>query len=122
MKQITIAGNIGKSAEIRRTQNGDAVAGFSVAVSRGRDDPTTWFDCSLWGKRAETLAQYLTKGSKVTVCGEFSTREHDGKTYLQVKVSDVALQGGGQQGGQSSGGQERREPATNDFDDSEIPF
>lgn len=103
MKLITIAGNIGKSAEIRKTQGGDSVAGFSVAVS-DRDKNTTWFDCSLWGKRADALSQYLTKGSRVTVCGDLSTREYEGKTYLQVRVSDVTLQGGGQSGGNSQQG------------------
>ena len=69
MKQITIAGNIGRDAVVRRTNAGDAVAGVPVAVEErnGQDRRTLWFDCSLWGKRGEALAQYLTKGSRVTV-------------------------------------------------------
>lgn len=98
MKQITIAGNIGRDAVVRRTNAGDAVAGFPVAVEErnGQDKRTLWFDCSLWGKRSEALAQYLTKGSRVTVAGDLSTREHEGKTYLTVRVAEVTLQGGGE--------------------------
>lgn len=92
MKQITIAGNIGKSAEVRTNQGGDKVTGFSVAVN-DRQKNTTWFDCSLWGKRGESLAQYLTKGSRVAVTGELTTREHEGKTYLGCRVSEITLLG-----------------------------
>lgn len=116
MKQITIAGNIGRDAEVRRTQKGDAVAGFSVAVGK-KGEETIWFDVALWGKRGEALCQYLTKGSKVCIAGDFSTREHEGKTYLQVRADQVTLMGGGQdrQGAPAPQGQ----PA--DLDDS-IPF
>jgi single-strand DNA-binding protein len=94
MKQIIIAGGLTRDATLRRTQGGDPILGFSVGVSEGRDKPSTYFDCSLFGKRGEALEQYLKKGAKVTVIGDFSTREHDGKTYLQIRVSEVSLQGG----------------------------
>jgi single-strand DNA-binding protein len=98
MKTITIAGNIGKNAVTRTTQQGDKVTGFSVAVEerRGQDKRTIWFDCAIWGQRGEALCQYLTKGNKVAVSGDLSTREHEGNTYLTVRVSEVTLQGGGQ--------------------------
>ncbi|MFK5283944.1 single-stranded DNA-binding protein, partial [Lacticaseibacillus paracasei] len=69
MKNLTLAGNIGKRAELRKTGNGESVAGFSVAVDDGFGDKkrTLWFDVSIWGKRAETLAPMLTKGGKVCV-------------------------------------------------------
>lgn len=93
MKLITIAGNIGKDAELRKTQNGDSVASFSVAVS-DRKKETTWFDVSLWGKRAEGLHSYIKKGGQITVMGDLQTREHEGKTYLQISALEVTLQGG----------------------------
>lgn len=109
MKQMIIAGGLTRDSELRRTQGGDAILNFSVGVSDGRDKPSTYFSCSLFGKRGEALAQYLTKGTKVTVIGDFSTREHDGKTYLQIRADQVTLQGGGQsqdrgQGSGSGGG------------------
>lgn len=98
MKTVAIAGNIGKDAVLRTTQNGDKVLGWSVAVEErnGQDKRTIWFDCSLWGRRAEALAQYLTKGTRVAVSGELSTREHEGKTYLTIRANEVTLLGGGQ--------------------------
>ena len=96
MKSICIAGRTGKDAELRRTQAGDAVLSFTVAVDDGYGEKksTVWFDCSLFGKRGQSLEKHLSKGSAVTVSGELSTREYDGKTYLQIRVSDVTLQGG----------------------------
>ena len=96
MKTIMIAGNIGRDAVVRRTQGGDAVTGWTVAVEDRQAKTTVWFDCSMWGSRGEKLAEYLTKGSKVAVCGDFGTREHDGKTYMTIRVDQVTLMGGGQ--------------------------
>lgn len=125
MKNITIAGNIGRDAATRTTQGGDKVTGFTVAVEerQGQDKRTIWFDCALWGKRGESLAGYLTKGSRVSVAGDLSTREHEGKTYLTIRVSEVTLLGGGNR----DEGQRREEPRRDqpkpsaDLDD-EIPF
>ena len=96
MKNINIAGTVGKNAEVRHTQDGTPVASFSVAVDdrQGREKSTMWFDVSLWGKRGEVLAQYLTKGTKVSVCGDLGTREYNGKTYLTVRANEVTLLGG----------------------------
>jgi single-strand DNA-binding protein len=120
MKQITIAGGIGKDAVIRRTNDGDAITGFSVGVNDGYGDKkrTIWFDCSIFGKRGEKLADYLTKGSRVVVSGEFGTREYEGKTYFTVRVNEIELMGGG----------ERKEESRVDHNaigsklDDEIPF
>lgn len=113
MKAITIAGRIGKDAETRTTQGGDQVTGFTVAVDEGFGDKkrTLWFDVSHWGKRGAAVAQYLTKGSNVTVTGDLSTREYEGKTYLTIRAHDLTLQGGRQDGGNSgSGGQGYPQP------------
>lgn len=125
MKNIVVAGNVGKDAVIRTTQGGDKITGWSVAVEDGfgQNKRTLWFDCSWFGGRGEKLAQYLTKGSKVTVSGDFSTREHDGKTYLQVRVNDVTLQGGKPEGQRDDRQHDQRAPAGRAADmDDEIPF
>ena len=97
MKSITIAGRLTKDATTREAGS-DKVTGFSVAVDdrSGGEKKALFFDCSLWGKRGESLAQYLTKGSSVTVSGDFGTREYEGKTYFTLRVNDVTLQGGKQ--------------------------
>ena len=128
MKSINIAGNIGKDAETRQTQGGDSVTSWSVAVEEraGQEKRTVWFDVSLWGKRGEALAQYLTKGSRVAVAGDLSTREHNGKTYLQVRASEVALQGGKPDAERAEPRRDEREPAGGrqvpDDDMDSIPF
>lgn len=99
MNSISISGNLGKDAEVRHLPNGDAVCNFSVADSQGRDKPSIWWNCSLFGKRAESLAQYLTKGQTVTVIGNITEREwtdKDGnkRKAQEVRVNDLALQGG----------------------------
>lgn len=126
MKSIVISGNIGKDAQTRTTQGGDKVTSWTVAVEerQGQDKRTIWFDCNLWGVRGEKLAEYLTKGGKVAVSGDLSTREHEGKTYLTVRADQVTLMGGGQReerreepkGSGGTGGGRR-----SDLDD-EIPF
>jgi single-strand DNA-binding protein len=96
MKNITIAGRLTRDAEQRRTQNGDAVLSFSVAVDdrSTKEKRSLFFDCSMWGQRGAAVAGYLKKGNNVTVSGDLSTREHDSKTYLTVRVNDLTLQGG----------------------------
>jgi single-strand DNA-binding protein len=130
MKNITIAGNVGKDAETRRTQSGDAVTSFSIAVEDRipKEKGTIWFRCSLWGRRGESLAQYLTKGSKVAVSGELSIEVYEGKTNLTVKVDQVTLLGGSQDDNVSRRDTARQAPAgygaggRPDLDDDTIPF
>jgi single-strand DNA-binding protein len=95
MLQATAIGNLGGDAELRVTQSGQKVCGFSIAASgRRKEDPPTWIKCSLWGTRGEKLAPHLPKGSKVAVTGVLTTRDHNGKTYLELDVHDVELLGG----------------------------
>lgn len=96
MQNITIAGRLGSDAKLAQTQSGDSVCNFNVAVDyrNGREKATNWYRCSLWGKRADALAPYLLKGVSVTVAGEFGLTEYDGKQQLNVRASEIALQGG----------------------------
>lgn len=133
MKNITIAGNVGKDAETRQTQNGNTVTSFSLAVQHfdGKEKSTIWFDVSCWGKRGDALAKMATKGARLVITGDFSTREYNGKTYLQVNANDFTPMGGGtrdseRQAGGDHGGASHRDdyfaPSnTRDLDD-EIPF
>ena len=123
MKNISIAGTVGKDAEIRTTQGGNNVTSWSIAVSgyANGEKTTDWFDVSMWGKRGEQAKQFATKGAKMAVSGEFSTREHNGKTYLQLKGTDFTPMGGGNQGG-SSGGSGSQAPAPSRDLDDDLPF
>jgi single-strand DNA-binding protein len=102
MNNITIAGQLGRDAELRALPDGTQVLNFSVADSQGRDKPTIWWNCQLFGKRAASLQQYLMKGQAVTVAGnvserEWRTKEGEPKKSMEIRVNDVALQGGQRQ-------------------------
>jgi single-strand DNA-binding protein len=127
MNVITVAGTLGKDAEVKYLANGDAICNFSVADSQGREKPTIWWNCGLYGKRAESLSQYLTKGQAVTVTGSVSEREWTDKEgnkrkSMDVRVNDVALQGGRKD---AEPQQERRQPvpqAQLGIDEDDLPF
>lgn len=127
MEILVIAGNVGKDAELRRTGNGDAVLGFSLAVDQGKDREgnkrdAVWYDCSIWGKRAEALEQYITKGSKMTLSGRPTVRVHEGKAYRGISVDQLTFHGGGQQGGQQSNSSPDTGGGYRPGPDDEIPF
>jgi len=106
--QQTIVGNLGGDAELVHVgQNDTAKASFSIAATTGfgEHEQTEWFNVVVWGKRAEGLAQHLTKGKKVMVVGETRTRSwegDDGQTRYRTEVhvtpykGDIVLLGGGQ--------------------------
>jgi single-strand DNA-binding protein len=109
MNNITVAGPLGRDAELRSLPDGTQVLTFSVADSQGREKPTIWWNCQLFGKRAGTLQQYLGKGQQVAVSGNITEREwkdKDGqpRKSMDIRVNDVALQGRPQ-------GEQREAPA-----------
>ena len=127
MNNITVAGSLGKDAEVRYLPNGDPVASFSVADSQGKEKPTIWWNCQLFGKRAESLAQYLTKGQAVAVSGTVAEREwidKDGqkRKTMDVRVADVALQGGKRDAQPAAAPRQAPAPAGGFDDGSDIPF
>ena len=137
MQVLIIAGNVGKDAVLRRTQNGDAVLSWTLAVDNGKDAQgnrrdSTWYDCSLWGKRAEALERHITKGSKLTLQGTPTGRAHEGKAYLGIRVQELTFMGGNQRNDnqhQGHGGYDQSPPGygggqtgPGGFDDPYIPF
>ena len=98
MNKITIIGNLTKEPELRHTQEGIAVCGFTVAVNRpktrnNQDPGADFFNVNAWRGLGETCAKYLDKGRKVCVIGKVSLRtwEKDGKhgASLEVQAEDV---------------------------------
>lgn len=122
MEQITIAGRLGGDAALAKTQNGDSVCNFNVAVDRreGRDKATNWYRVSLWGKRAEALAPYLLKGVSVTVSGAFSLGEYNGNPQLNVRANEIALQGS-RNAGSTEHRQTSNSQSTSEYLDDSIP-
>jgi single-strand DNA-binding protein len=130
MNFISIAGRIGKDPEQRQLQDGTSVLSFSVADDQGKDKQAIWWRCSLFGKRADSLAPYLTKGSSVTVVGTVTEREYTDKEgqqrkAMEVRVQDIALQGGKPEAKQEAKPQPKPKPKPSagfedDLDD--MPF
>lgn len=127
MNSISISGSLGKDSELKQmTSSGDYICNFSIADSQGRDKPTIWWNCTLFGKRAESLSQYLMKGQAVTVIGnvterEWTDKEGNKRKSMDVRVNDIALQGGRK----DAEPQERRQapaPAPVEMDDGDLPF
>jgi single-strand DNA-binding protein len=131
MNSLTVSGQLGKDAELKQLNSGDYICNFSIADSMGRDKGTIWWNCTLFGKRAESLSSYLVKGQSVTVVGsvterEWTDKEGNKRKSMDVRVNDVALQGGRKD---AEPQQERQRPAAKpkqqeSFDDMEddIPF
>jgi single-strand DNA-binding protein len=127
MNFITIAGGLGRDAELKYLNNGDPICNFSVADSQGRDKGTIWWNCTLFGKRGEALAQYLTKGQSVTVVGSVTEREWQDKEgnkrkSMDVRVSEIALQGGRKDAEPQEERRQAPKPEPVDIDSDDLPF
>ena len=109
INRVVITGNLTRDAELRQTAGGTAVLGLGVAVNDRRRNPQTgewedvpnFIDCQLFGARAEGLARYLVKGTKVAIEGKlrFSQWERDGqkRTKLEVIVDEIEFMSSRQQ-------------------------
>ena len=132
--KVMIIGNLGSDPEMRYTPSNRAVTQFNVAVNQSTKnqqtgewiEETDWFRVSVWGDRAERMAESLRKGNKVFVEGRFKTREFEGRdgqkrTSLEITADSIVNlekrvrddegsfsgpSGGGQGGGNYSSGGE----------------
>lgn len=143
----TIVGNLGRDAELRYTQGGAAVATLNVATTDNWTDKqgqkqsrTEWHRIVLWGKQAESLKEYLTKGKQILVDGSLQTRKWTDKDGVErytteIKAFRVVLLGGGNgsRGGRrpepdentatdENGDYVRDEPRPEPITDDDIPF
>lgn len=132
LNKVQIIGNLGRDPELRHTQGGTAVTNFGVAVGeRKKDgdqwvDHTEWFNVTVFGNQAESVCQYLSKGSQAYVEGRLSTRKYQDKEGNDRTSTDLIahtvlfLSGGG--GGEKR--QSKPDPASDDgFNDGDdLPF
>ena len=111
VNKAILVGNLGRDAEMRFTAGGTPVATVSLATTerftdregQKRED-TQWHRIVIWGKTAESLHEYLTKGKQIYVEGRIQTREWDDKDKNKVKTTEIradriVLLGGGVGGG-----------------------
>lgn len=104
LNHVTLIGRLTRDAELKYTPGGLAISSFSIAVNRRRKNGDQWvdevsyFDINLYGKPAESLKQYLTKGKQVAVDGELRQDrwEKDGQNHSRIYIAanNVQLLGG----------------------------
>src|SRR4249920_759080 len=150
VNKVILVGNLGRDAELRYTPGGAAVATLNLATTEVWNDKTSgqkqekteWHRIVLWGKSAESLSEYLTKGKQIYVEGRLQTRkwqDKDGNDKYTTEIVADRMQMLGSRQGMGGGGGERsapeREPAAkaaeprpakaggkfDDFED-DIPF
>ena len=146
VNKVILVGNLGRDAELRYTPGGAAVATLNLATTEvwndrnnQRQEKTEWHRVVLWGKQAESLQEYLTKGKQIYVEGRLQTRQWDDKDgnkryTTEIKADRITLLGGGGGGGRSGGGSEAfggrggggggqmDEPPVEPITDDDIPF
>jgi len=144
VNKVILVGNLGRDAEKRYTPGGAAVATINMATTEvwndkagQKQEKTEWHRVVLWGKTAESLTDYLTKGKQIYVEGRLQTRQWDDKDGVkryttEIRADKIVLLGGGgggrgasgDRGGDSMGGHpgspdpESSAPLTDD----DIPF
>ena len=111
VNKVILVGNLGRDAELRYTPGGAPVATLNMATTEvwndkggQKQEKTEWHRVVLWGKTAESLNEYLTKGKQIYVEGRLQTRkwtDKDGheKYTTEIRGDRVVLLGGGGGGG-----------------------
>lgn len=115
LNKVMIIGNLGRDPEVRYTQSGSAVANLRVAVNERRKEGDSWKDHVEWvtvivfGKTAENVAQYMSKGRSAYYEGRLQTRQWKDKDgnerwSTEVVASNVIFLGGNDSGGEQRHG------------------
>jgi single-strand DNA-binding protein len=133
LNRVMLLGNLGADPELRMTNGGQAVLKLRLATSetyldrnKVRQERTEWHSVVVWGKRAEALAKFLTKGSRIFVEGGLRTSSYDDKDGNKRYKTEVVAQniilsgggGGGRSGGGGGGGGSRSSEGPGPSDDS----
>ena len=99
VNKAILIGRLGKDPELRYTSGGKAVASFSLATSERwsaadgqKQESTTWHNIVVWGKQAEVMKEYLSKGREVYIEGRIANRSYDDKEGNKKYISEVVVQ------------------------------
>lgn len=130
MNISTFTGNVGNVRSLKSVGS-DSVLSFSVAVKNGfkKDTPAIWKECSIWGKRAESLSKYIEKGTSVTIVAT-ETEDHwekDGEKHSRFKYAVVEItlhpRGASQtQSNASPSNESDPSPKADDDIEEDVPF
>lgn len=108
LNKVLLFGNLGADPELRVTPSGQAVLKLRVATTESyldrnntRQERTEWHSVAIWGKRAEALAKFLSKGERVFIEGSLRTSSYEKngeKRYRTEIVANNIILGGGRRG------------------------
>jgi single-strand DNA-binding protein len=134
MANIVGVFNIGQDAELRYMPNGEPVLNMSLAYNYGQKDsegkrPSQWIDAALFGKRAESLKEHMTKGTKIYAVLDdprletYQKKDQTTGTKMVARVASLEFAGGPrQQTGQGESKGPKQPQSNGSYEDSEIPF
>lgn len=101
LPRVFAAGNVGRDATLKYTATGTAKADFSLACSEKYkgEEKTEWLNCVMWGKQAEGITEFITKGKHLVITGKLQTHtwtDDQGEKHYrtEVQVQDVQFVGG----------------------------
>ncbi len=124
INSMTLEGRLTRDAELKYTQNGTSLLKFTIANNNGYGDyeKTLFLDCVIFGKRAEALSQYLTKGKYVVANGiltqnKWEDKDGNNRISFSLMVNDLSLVPTGQKGGP-----QKIEEKQETYYDDDIPF
>ena len=96
VNKVILIGNLGRDPEVRYTQNGSAVANFTLATNEvwtdkggARQERTEWHRIVVWGKQAEIAREHLSKGKQVYVEGSLQTRQWDDREGNKRQTTEI---------------------------------
>lgn len=128
LNRVTLQGRLGRDPELRSTNSGIPVAGFSLAVDRDGKD-TDWFEVVAWRNTAEFVVKYFQKGSQIIIDGRLQSRkwqDRDGKNRESVEVVADRVHFCGPKQAEGSNAPVAEAPVSAGFqpieDDGDIPF
>lgn len=116
MNKFIVTGNLTKDADLKYTQNDKAYSKFSIANNEGFGDnqKTNFFNCTLWGKGAESLNRFLTKGQKVLITGRIELGRYTDKEGIERLTTDIIVDSFG--GVELIGGRNQQDQEENNRD------
>ena len=96
INKVILEGRLTREPELRNTQAGKSVLSYTLACNRrvqvpGQPD-ADFVSCITWGKAAEAMANYLHKGSLISVAGRIQTRSYDNQQGQKVYVTEVVTE------------------------------
>ncbi len=134
VNKAILLGNLGKDPEVRRLDDGRAVANFSIATSETyknkageRVTNTEWHNVVLWSPLAEIAESYLKKGSQVYIEGKISNRSYEDKDGIKKYVSevvgrDITLLGRAPDSSEAQAEENKAQENTETVQEDDLPF